>query len=218
MPTRFSPCRKAIRPLLLHAVGSVVVLSGINLLGVRAGKTTQNLLTLVKYLGLLAIVAAGFCCSAPCRGGGNPPAPAAEPHRTWASRMIFVFFAYSGWNEMAYVSSEVRNPQKNILRALLLGTLAVAAVYIAVNLAFVHALGLRWLAAKPGRGGRRAQPEHRSPGGKAHQPADLHHRPGRDQRHGLHRRADLLRRGDRASPLRLAGPLELADRHARPGR
>ena len=46
---------------------------------------------------------------------------------------------------MPYVSAEVRNPQKNILRALVLGTLAVAAVYIAVNLASVHALGLSGL-------------------------------------------------------------------------
>ena len=48
------------RPLLIYAVGAVVVLSGINLLGVRAGKWTQNLLTLVKFLGLLAIVAVGM--------------------------------------------------------------------------------------------------------------------------------------------------------------
>ena len=46
---------------------------------------------------------------------------------------------------MPYVSAEVRHPQKNILRALLLGTLAVSAVYIAVNLAFVHALGFAGL-------------------------------------------------------------------------
>ena len=53
-----------------------------------------------------------------------------------------MFYAYGGWNEMAYVSAEVRNPQRNIPRALILGSLAVAAIYIAVNLAFVHALGL----------------------------------------------------------------------------
>ena len=46
---------------------------------------------------------------------------------------------------MPYVSAEVRNPRKNILRALVLGTLAVAAVYITVNMAFVHALGLAGL-------------------------------------------------------------------------
>ena len=96
---------------------------------------------------------------------------------------------------MAYVSAEVRHPQKNILRALLLGTLAVAAVYIAVNLAFVHALGFARPATEQGRRGRRAQPEHRPPGRKMHQPADLHHGPGRDQRHDLHRARILYAMG-----------------------
>jgi amino acid transporter len=129
-------------PVLIYAVGAVVVLSGINLLGVRAGKLTQNLLTVVKFLGLLAIVAIGMCFSA-------TPTAMAEPSVTSSLdlgfAMIFVFYAYSGWNEIAYVSAEVRHPQKNILRALMLGTLAVSVLYIAVNLAFVHALGLAGL-------------------------------------------------------------------------
>jgi len=139
LPQRYSP-------LLVHAVASVVVLSGINLLGVRAGKTTQNLLALVKYLGLLAIVVAGFCSSASTAMPGKPAvSPPAQTQLNLGFGMILVFLAYSGWNEMAYVSSEVRDPRKNILRALLLGTLSVAVVYIAVNLAFVHALGLEGL-------------------------------------------------------------------------
>jgi amino acid transporter len=56
--------------------------------------------------------------------------------------MVFVLFAYGGWNEMAFVSAEVRNPRKNILRALLIGTLAVTLIYVLTNLAFVWALGL----------------------------------------------------------------------------
>ena len=56
--------------------------------------------------------------------------------------MIFVLFAFGGWNEMAYVGAEVKEPRKNILRALLIGTVAVTAIYVLVNLAFVHALGL----------------------------------------------------------------------------
>ena len=56
--------------------------------------------------------------------------------------MIFVLFTYGGWNEMAFVAAEVKEPQKNILRALLVGTLAVTAIYVLVNLAFLHALGL----------------------------------------------------------------------------
>jgi amino acid transporter len=56
--------------------------------------------------------------------------------------MVFVLFTYGGWNEMAYVAAEVRNPRKNIFRALLLGTLAVTAIYGLTTLAFVHAVGL----------------------------------------------------------------------------
>ena len=57
--------------------------------------------------------------------------------------MIFVLFTYGGWNEMAFVSAEVKEPRKNILRALLIGTLAVTVIYVLINLAFVCALGLR---------------------------------------------------------------------------
>jgi amino acid transporter len=149
---QLSPLAASYRPLLIYAVGAVVVLSGINLLGVRAGKWTQNLLTGVKFLGLLAIVAVGLTFSVDGDPQAGAPAPATATVEPPAATplnlgfaMILVFFAYSGWNEIAYVSAEVRHPQKNILRALVLGTLAVSAVYIAVNLAFVHALGLAGL-------------------------------------------------------------------------
>jgi basic amino acid/polyamine antiporter, APA family len=139
------PLDERYRPLLVYAVGAVVVLSGINLLGVRAGKWTQNLLTAVKYGGLLVIVAVGLSFSAPA-AAAPPPAKPLDLGFALISdlgfALIFVFLAYGGWNEMAYVSAEVRDPQKNILRALVLGTLAVGGIYIAVNLAFVHALGL----------------------------------------------------------------------------
>jgi amino acid transporter len=140
---------------LIYAVGAVVVLSGLNLLGVRAGKWTQNLLTLVKFAGLLAIIAVGMRFSADRAPPADTPVPAEHsalpatsepaPAGNLGLALILVILAYGGWNEMPYVSAEVRNPQKNILRALVLGTLAVAAVYIAVNLAFVHALGLAGL-------------------------------------------------------------------------
>ena len=55
--------------------------------------------------------------------------------------MVFVLFTYGGWNEMAYVAAEVKEPRKNILRALLIGTLAVTVIYVVVNAAFLHAVG-----------------------------------------------------------------------------
>jgi basic amino acid/polyamine antiporter, APA family len=130
--------------LVAYAAGSIVVLTVVNILGVREGKWTQNALTTAKVLGLAAIVAVGFACAAPAAD-----TPAAVPSSSGLSManiglaMIFVLFTYGGWNEMAYVGAEVKEPQKNILRALLIGTLAVTAIYVLINLAFLHALGFQ---------------------------------------------------------------------------
>jgi basic amino acid/polyamine antiporter, APA family len=109
--------------------------------GVRQGKWTQNLLTTIKALGLLLIVGAAFTAKpapAPLESGGTLP---------FSLALIFVLFTYGGWNEMAYVAGEVRNPRKNIVRALFLGTAAVTLLYLMVNAAFLHTLGYEGLKA-----------------------------------------------------------------------
>ncbi len=138
------PCQEALAKLL-YAAGSVIVLSLIHILGVREGKWTQNLLTTAKVLGLAGIVGVGLTLAAP--GASRPVVETAgSGWRNMVSQfgfaMIFVFYAYGGWNEMAYVAAEVRNPRRNISRALILGTVGVTAMYLLVTLAFVHAMGL----------------------------------------------------------------------------
>ena len=133
--------RTAAYVLLAYAAGSIIALTVVNILGVREGKWTQNVLTVAKVLGLAAIVAVGFTHPAPATA--LPPiASSGFNVSNFGMAMIFVLFAYGGWNEMAFVSAEVTEPRKNILRALLIGTLAVTAIYVLVNLAFVYALGL----------------------------------------------------------------------------
>ncbi|MEN6556948.1 MAG: APC family permease [Thermoguttaceae bacterium] len=137
---------RAVYVLAAYASGSILLFTGVNMLGVREGKWTQNVLTVVKLLGLATIVVVGLSCV-------RSATPAIEPHASkgWAewgrlgAAMIFILFTFGGWNEMAYVGAEVRNPRKNILRALLIGTLAVTAVYALVNAAFLHALGFEGL-------------------------------------------------------------------------
>jgi len=124
----------------LYAVAATVVLTIINVLGVREGKWTQNLLTTAKFLGLLLIV--GVALFAP---QGAKPTGAFEPIPA-SLAMIFVLFTFGGWNEMAYVAAEVKNPDRNIVRALVLGTAAVTALYLAVNGAFLYTLGYSGLA------------------------------------------------------------------------
>lgn len=124
----------------VYAITAVVTLTTINVLGVREGKWTQNLLTVIKALGLLFIVAvAAFA------GSATPVATVGEIPLSLA--FIFVLFTYGGWNEMAYVAAEVKNPGRNIVRALVLGTLAVTLLYLLVNGAFLAALGFDGLRA-----------------------------------------------------------------------
>ncbi len=122
---------------VLYAVSAVVILTVINVLGVRGGKWTQNILTVIKTLGLLAIVAAGMLAP--------EAAKAAEPSSLTMGglelALILVLFTYGGWNEMAYVAAEIKRPERNIVRALVTGTVAVAALYVLVNITFLHTLG-----------------------------------------------------------------------------
>lgn len=127
----------------VFAGAAVLVLTIINILGVTQGKWTQNLLTTAKGLGLLAIV--GVAVAAP-RGAGTPVSYDGLMPMTVPLALIFVLFVYGGWNEMAYVAAEVRNPRRNILRALLVGTVAVMVLYLLVNGAFLYTLGYNGLA------------------------------------------------------------------------
>jgi APA family basic amino acid/polyamine antiporter len=125
----------------IYAAAAVIALTAVNVLGVREGKWTQNILTSVKALALLGVVAVAFFAperSAPVELAEALPASVA---------LILVLFTYGGWNEMAYVAAEVRNPKRNIVRALVLSTVAVTVLYLLVNGAFLHALGYRGVAA-----------------------------------------------------------------------
>jgi amino acid transporter len=125
----------------LYAAGATIILTAINILGVKEGKWTQNLLTVVKALGLLAIV--GVAVIAPQQTAAEATFDALPV----SLALIFVLFTYGGWNEMAYVAAEVKEPRRNIVRALVLGTGAVILLYLLVNGAFLYTLGYAGLAA-----------------------------------------------------------------------
>ena len=131
----FAPRQKG---QLIYAAAAVIVLTLINILGVRGGKWTQNLLTVIKTLGLLCIITAGL--TAP-----GTPSPQEQASAVTMGglelALILVLFTYGGWNEMAYVAAEVKAPQRNIIRALVIGTTSVTALYLLANGAFLYALG-----------------------------------------------------------------------------
>ncbi|MEO1273583.1 MAG: amino acid permease, partial [Myxococcota bacterium] len=121
----------------VYAAGAVVVLTAINILGVSAGARVQNALTVLKVLGLLVIIVAGLVAHGP-----ETSSIAAETTPGGVQlAFILVLFTYGGWSDMGYVAAEVRDPERNIVRALVMGTVAVTVLYVAANTAFLHALG-----------------------------------------------------------------------------
>jgi amino acid transporter len=153
---------------LIYALLAIIVLTFINAVGVRPGRLIQNALTTANIVGLSSIALIGLIWwlrrdtgpSAADRLAvdvastigtstsvtGATASSAALPggfELSFALTMVWVFYAYGGWNEAAFIASEVHNPKRNIRRALVIGTLLVTVIYMAVNLAYLGALGYR---------------------------------------------------------------------------
>jgi amino acid transporter len=119
----------------------VIVLSGINLVGLNAGKMTQNLLTIIECSGLVLIAAAGFFFAGP-DAAPTEAAPAAASGGAFGLAMVFVLLTYGGWNDAAYLSAEIKDGGRNIVRSLLWGLGIVAVLYLLVSLAYLKGLGM----------------------------------------------------------------------------
>ncbi len=140
----------AIRQMV-YAIAAVIVLSAINLIGLRQGKRVQNILTVVKVLGLLAIVSLAFFVPAAQESNWSADAAAVVPIAStaggWLLAMVFIMFSFGGWNDLSFIANEIKSPEKNLFRSLICGSVIVTAIYLVVNVAFVTALGFPAMAA-----------------------------------------------------------------------
>jgi len=140
--TRIAPLGP--RSSVVYAVCIVGLLSLVNVRGVREGTWTQNALTVSKVLGLSMIVLIGvFSTLTP----GSSPSASPISSGSFPLAMIFVLWTYGGWHENAYIAAEVKEPQRNIPRSLLLGTGLVTLMYLAINWAFLRGLGFQQVRA-----------------------------------------------------------------------
>ena len=132
----------------IWAVLVVTVLTAVNYAGIREGKLTQNFFTFLECGGLVLIIVAGFAL-APDPAPAAPPAGGGAPWYMGAgigSAMVFVLFTYGGWNDAAYISAEVRDRRRNMVRALLVSIGIVTLLYLLVNLAYLKGLGYEGMA------------------------------------------------------------------------
>ena len=122
---------------MVYALTPVMILTVLNMLGVRHGKWTQNVLAVIKMSALVMIVVVGMV--APKKAMmTEPPLPSLGGFEL---ALILVMFTYGGWNEIGYVAAEVKHPDRNIIRALLIGVVSVTVLYCLTNAAFLAALG-----------------------------------------------------------------------------
>ncbi|MDN3543263.1 APC family permease [Kinneretia asaccharophila] len=126
------------------AAGLILLLTALNLAGVRVGLGTQ--------LGLMSVVLGGLALlgGAGVSLGDMPPqTPLSTAGATpdWGTAMIFVFLAYGGWSDAATLSAEMRDAKHGIARALLIGLALVMGLYLLANWAYLQGLGLAGLAA-----------------------------------------------------------------------
>lgn len=129
----------------LYATGMVLVLTVINLVGLRSGKWTQNILTLLEVGGVLFIIGAGLFLT-PDPAAVIPTGTVSQTTQ-WGLVLVFVMLTYGGWNEAAYVSVEVVGPRRNLPRALFWSLAIITLAYLLVNVAFVRVLGLEGMGA-----------------------------------------------------------------------
>jgi APA family basic amino acid/polyamine antiporter len=119
------------------AIAVILALAIVQMRGVGPGRVVQNLLTMLKIAALVGGVAIGFLVAG--LGEGHPM-PATAPVRLtgWLMALVPVMFSYSGWNAAVYVAEEIRDPVRNVPRALAIGTGATVALYLALNALYLR--------------------------------------------------------------------------------
>ena len=131
-----------IPPVVAAAV--VVILTLVNIVGLRQGTGTQYALTTVEVLGLCAIIVAGFLgpaapAPAPASGGGGGPGIGLAT--------VFVLLTFGGWSEAAYLSAELRDRRRGVVHTLAWGLGILTVLYLLANAAYLRALGHAGVAA-----------------------------------------------------------------------
>ena len=120
----------------LVAIAIIMALALIQMRGLGLGRALQNSLTALKVGALVAFAAIGLMLTrvaTPAFSGGAPIHVS-----SWLLALVPVMFSYTGWNAAVYVAEEIKQPARNVPRALLIGTVATVALYLALNLLYLR--------------------------------------------------------------------------------
>ncbi len=129
----------------------VLMFAALQWRGIRWGSFTQNFTSLIKTL-IFAIIAIAAFTIATKQSSPEAPLPTPQGYAFFGALIIAlqgVLYTYDGWYGVIYFGEEVRDPKRDVLRSMFGGTLLVIAIYVVVNLAYVHVLPMSKLAGEP---------------------------------------------------------------------
>jgi APA family basic amino acid/polyamine antiporter len=132
----------------LLAATALAVLTVVNCFGVRAGGTLQSVLMILKIAAIVALIGFGLSTGNHAASSvSSPDGDRSAELTAFGAALVPVLFAYGGWQTANFIAGEIREPRKNLPRALVLGVIGVVLLYIAVNYVCVSVLGVDELAA-----------------------------------------------------------------------
>lgn len=126
----------------LYAVLAVVAITALNIVGTPQGRWTQIVFSSLTIAAVLAVIIAGLLAPAAAR---SPAEPLEAGFGAAGLAMVFILLTYGGWNEAAYLSGEMHDVQRSLVRAFALGVGIVVVLYLLVNLAYLNVFGLAGL-------------------------------------------------------------------------
>lgn len=125
---------------------SIVVIVGFTFIhyrGIKSGALIQNILTILKVALIVFLLAAGFLSGKGDManiGTGGGVASGLTGWKTIGLSLMWIMFAYSGWNASTYLGSEIRNPSRTLPRSLILGTGIVMLLYLGLNVLYIYSI------------------------------------------------------------------------------
>src|ERR1700687_1417409 len=128
----------------VHYVAAVAILltATFNYVGIRWGSLVQNITTLAKTGALVVIIVLAISIGLPRTGGHFTPAvpDGSFTFARFGLALVSVLWVYDGWADVSFVGGEVRDPEKNLPRVLIYGTLIIIALYLLANVAYLAVL------------------------------------------------------------------------------
>jgi APA family basic amino acid/polyamine antiporter len=130
-----------ISPVTLTGISVIILFSLVHWYSLSFGSRVQNMLTSFKIMVILAFIILGlFMGNGSMDNFTSGPLQGSLLNGKFATSLIFISFAYSGWNAAAYIGSEIKNPSRNIPLSLFWGTVVVMFLYLMLNVIFIYAL------------------------------------------------------------------------------